>query len=249
MPKLAIIGYCQTVALLDGLGAWRKSLHEYSLRESKSQSQKWEEINTRGQLLDIDTHQEFAAFRGSKYCLLNLQSHPIDAETIDRFVSQAANFDAVISLINGSELNVAGALDDFDIAPYDENRADSPPIDSVYIDRWVQGSVFYVEAGLTYMRGLMPEIKLVHVAPPPPVEKTPGKRFLHPSLRRKIHDRTLNRMREVTSFLEVHFLEERPEAVNEDGFIRPEFDDGDGRGNKAFGRLTAQKLLEIFRTR
>jgi hypothetical protein len=244
MPKLAIIGYCQTVALLDAIGTWRKSFNESSQLESRNRAEEWEAINTRGHLLDIETNQEFDAFRGSKYCLLNKESHPIDAETLDRFVCEAVQFDAIVSIINGSELDVAGVLDDFDIAPYDERCKDSPPIDSAYMDRWVQGAVLYVQAGLTYMRGRMPRMKIIHIAPPPPVEKTT--KFRRPSLGMKNHIRNVTRMREITASLEIQFLEERPEALTADGFLTPEFDDEGGRGNKALGQLTAHKLLKML---
>lgn len=265
MSKIAIIGYCQTVALLNAIGSWRQSLRQDLTTENPNIDAPfgWENVNTKGRLFDITSTDEFREFCGAKFCLLNSETHPaahfkkneagdlsIDCTAaLRQFLVNAADFDVIVSVINGSELGRATYLPDFDIFPYEDIDAERPPIDGLYVDQWTRQSVSWVEACLYVMRHFEPHKKIIHVAPPPPLlimgnngKYTP----LRSSIRIKIHRENMKMMRQITSNLGIDFIEERLEAFTTDGFLMPEFDDGHGRGNVEFGRLTAKKIIELI---
>ena len=265
MSKIAIIGYCQTVALLNAIGSWRQSLRQDLTTENPNIDAPfgWENVNTKGRLFDITSVEEFREFSGAKFCLLNSETHPAAHFKINeggeshinytaelrQFLVGASDFDVIVSVINGSELGTATYLPDFDFFPYDDTDAERPPIDGLYVSQWTRQAVSWVQASLFVMRHFQPHKKIIHVAPPPPLLIVDGKGKYNPqrpSLRIKIHRENMRMMREVTSNLGIHFIEERLEAFTADGFLKPEFDDGHGRGNVEFGRLTAKKIVELI---
>ena len=265
MAKIAIIGYCQTVAVLNAIGSWRESLQQDPVAEIPEilVPAGSKEPNTNGRLFDIMPAEGFSEFNDTKFCLLTSETHPAArfmrtkgngeitlwySDALKQFLDGVAGFDVIVSLLNGSELSSLSKMDlpEFDVFPYDDDGADRPPIDLLYISQWTNQIVSWVEASLTLMRHLLPDKKIIHVAPPPPIFKNHEFELQRPALRLKLHRENLKRLREVTSNLNILFLEERPEAVNADGFLKSEFDDGYARGNAELGRLTAKKLLELI---
>ena len=69
-------------------------------------------------------------------------------------------------------------------------------------------------------------------------------RRVRPSLQIKWHRAVLAQLRRDTQALGVDFIEAGADAMTADGFLKPDYADGETRGNVLFGRLLAQDLLK-----
>ena len=261
MARLAIIGYCQTVALLNALGSWREALRADAALSGVDFDDPvgWEAVNTEGQLYDLVPDAPYGALAGSRFCLLNASTHPaaryaeggdgqiVYAAALERFLTAADGFDAVVSLVNGSELysdHLKLDFPDFDCFPYDEDAAGLPPVDALYVDRAAHQATSWVRASLTVMRQRLPNQRIIHISPPPPLHGVSTERRVRPSLQIKWHRAVLEQLRRDTKELGVDFIEVGADALTEDGFLKPDYADGETRGNVEFGRLLAQDLLK-----
>ena len=261
MARLAIIGYCQTVALLNALGSWREALRADEALSGIDLNDPvgWEQVNTDGRLFDLAVDAPYSALAGSRFCLLNACTHPaarfaaggdgqiVYAGALQSFLTEAAGFDAVVSLVNGSELysdHLKLDFPDFDCFPYDDDGEVRQPVDGLYVAMAARQAASWVRASLTVMRQTLPNHRIIHISPPPPLHGVSAERRVRPSLQIKWHRAVLEQLRRDTKELGVDFIEVGADALTEDGFLKPDYADGETRGNVEFGRLLAQDLLK-----
>ena len=263
MARLAIIGYCQTVALLNALGSWREALRADAALSGVDLNAPtgWEQVNTEGKLYDLCVDEPYSALRGSRFSLLNPCVPPaarfaatrgigdgqiVYTKALETFLAQAGASDVIVSVMNGSELYsdlLWRDFPDFDCFPYDQDQPDLPPIDALYVAQAAQQAASWLLATLIVMRQALPNHRIIHVSPPPPVLGISPERRVRPSLQVKWYRAILERIRIDTQSLGVELIEVDAETMTEDGFLKPEFADGETRGNVHFGRRLARDLL------
>jgi hypothetical protein len=191
MKSIAIIGHSHVVAILDGIGCWRKAAHLDQDCEDKSYTaafQDWYSVNTAGKLFEILPKKQFEAFRGAKVSpitsagsytvatLTRLDNGSMQASIspdLQAFLNEVAEFDVVISVLHGGEHVKRGIVNDmpeYDFAPYEEGLTDYYPIDSSYIAKYLAQDIQTVGAPLLAMCLSLKKARLLHVAPPPPLK-------------------------------------------------------------------------------
>ena len=175
-------------------------------------------------------------------CMISSRTRPTAPSPV-----RVSGFDAVVSLVNGSELysdHLKLDFPDFDCFPYDEDAAGLPPVDALYVDRAAHQATSWVRASLTVMRQRLPNQRIIHISPPPPLHGVSTERRVRPSLQIKWHRAVLAQLRRDTQALGVDFIEAGADAMTAEGFLKPDHADGETRGNVLFGRLLAQDLLK-----
>jgi len=262
MKKIAIIGHSHIVALLNAIGEWRKPANMDaasgdSEKDLSSSFRGWRSINTSGKLFEILPHDRFEKFRGTKVSLLTeatpgssplalrhsegeqhfIQMTPLMKE----FLDAVAGFDAVISVLHGGDHTFRSLLNDmpeYDFVPFEDDGAGYCPIDISYINLLMETQVLaLVYAPLAAMRMTLPNTKIIHIAPPPPLEDPSIVRF------RASLDRLL---RDFSAKIGITLVEPSKDCVSESGFLKPDYSEDLAHGNVEYGRVLAGRVADLI---
>ncbi len=188
---------------------------------------------------------------------INIEMSP----TLIAFIQQVQGADLVISATYGSEHNyysLVSYMPLYDFAPYDDPPV-GQPVDGIYMDAVLTPMGLSVAAPLACLRRALPAARLIHVPPPPPLfdpmqatsleamrEHIERHGLSRPSLRRKWHAAYLEKTRLLLQPFAVEVLEADAAVVCRDGYLKPEYAEGLTHGNRAYGRLLAQRLLQTL---
>lgn len=280
MSNIALIGHSHAVSILDGIGDWRPQVRLGGKQEDVRFTrafQGWFSVDTGGELFRVKTHPEFEALSGIQVCLVTKATFPGELASIDRceqgatsvkisdflgrFVNKVSGFDAIVSVIQGSEhatLGLINMLPEYDFPPY-EGPLECQPIDSMYIDAIVSEMTSPVVTPLAFMKSAIKNAKILHVPPPPPL-RNPAKApvfeafrhekekygFVRPGLSQKWHTMYVSKLKAQLESLNVILVDPSFEEACEDGFLKPEYAEGLTHGNSAYGKLVGSRIVQLL---
>src|SRR4029077_12250269 len=131
------------------------------------------------------------------------------------------------------------------------------PIDYRYIAAHLQAMAAMAVVPLKVLRQSMPAARIIHIAPPPPVEDPTKLAYTEsvaerlspdslsrPALRMKWHVAYVQTLRRLLWQNGIQVLEAPREAISEAGFLRDEYADSITHANASYGRLMADQISQ-----
>lgn len=262
--KIALIGHSHVVALRDALGPWRRESGE-SLREGFSPAFKGfhedaihgvHELGDRtvnGTTFDLTA----AITRRRK------SAHWIDEPTkqlhlnpwLRGIYEQLSDFPVIVSAMGGDELwgyMYQDIWKNYQVAGCDEYRRGLPTVDSGVIRITADYRVWLaIGPFMLTLNAFCPRARLILVAPPPPLSNPASTRYTEGTP--QISSLSSN-VRLFWHSSQVASLQQRfgsqalvvtapPEALDQGGFLRPDFSEGLTHANAEYGRLIWARIL------
>ena len=181
-----------------------------------------------------------------------------------RSIESAQENNCLFSMVLGNEHShlVQHAVPYDFYLPWNQNLEllpDTQPVAYEIIRRQMEQALSYQIACVAIMRTLLPNLRLVHVLPPPPIEseiqllKTPEifgeqlTRFgITPfSIRLKYYLLAVDILRQALNPFGVELLEAPPEAVSANGGLKDEYVYGATHANEAYGELVIKQMQAL----
>lgn len=278
MPKIALVGHSHLIALLDAIAIWRPyaGLDE-TVREGYSESFRGWYTEGVGNAFGFDAKPGFEQFAGAKVVLFSALTRPwvlatlrttesgeqiALSEPLQRCVAEIADCDIIVSVLYGSQAMEVSLLDqypDYDFAPF-EVPGTRRPIDYQYIETALRLMAMMSVLPLRVFRHAAPGARIVHVAPPPPVED-PARNMHHaetiaeriarhgfgrPGLRMKWHTGYVGMLRRLLWQYGVQVVEPPHSALSDRGFLQEDYVESVLHANEAYGRLVATHVGRLL---
>jgi hypothetical protein len=276
MAKIGLIGHSHAIVFLDAISVWRSraGLDSAFTKGFGTSLQGWF-ADRPVAAFELEAKPEYAQFAGTKTILFPpkaplalVTSRKTDSgaeivlsELFQQCLRELSACDTIVSILYGSqvqEMSLYKSFSDYDFAPYD--APDVLPIDYQYIAAHLRSMAGMVMLPLKAMRHAMPSARIVHVAPPPPLEdpskaahtestgadSIPRDALARPTLRMKWHDAYVQTLRRLVWQDGVQIVEPPREAVSDRGFLREEYADSIAHANESYGRLMADHVSQLL---
>jgi hypothetical protein len=281
VTNIGLVGHSHAIAFLDAIAVWRPLAGlDQTVPAGFSEAHRGWLTELTGSAFVLDAKPEYAQFTGIKTVLFTA-AMPLALVTVRntdsgeeialsaplrRCLTEIAGCDTIISILYGSEVPAISFYKqfsdddfaDYDFAPYEAPGAHLP-IDYRYIAAHLNAMAAMAVVPLKVIRRAMPAARIIHIAPPPPVEDPSQLAYTEsaaarlsrtsisrPALRMKWHIAYVQTLRRLLWQDGIQVLEAPRKTISESGFLRDEYADSITHANESYGRLMAEHVGEFL---